>query len=300
MVLTKAALMGAALLLGAGNYLAVRRRRTRSGGATIQARVPMIEAEAGAVVVILLAAAALTSQPPAVDLLLERATLGEVAEAFAPKFPRLVPPPYREMVAASQSSLDVYLRPGPLDRAQSMFNHDTSGLFVLLTAIGAFVDRFGKVRAARHWPLGFLGLAAFLVIIGEPNGWPLGPEGFFETLVSPAVLLHRLSTVLVVVLALFEWRVRVGGLAATRWRYAFPLLSAGGGALLLTHSHSVSALKWTYLMEVTHNAIGLLAVGVGMARWLELRTPGSERRAHGIVWTTCMALIGLVLLFYRE
>jgi hypothetical protein len=53
-------------------------------------------------------------------------------------------------------------------------------------------------------------------------------------------------------------------------------------------------------MEVTHNAIGLLAVGVGMARWLELRTPGAERRAYGIVWTTCMALIGLVLLFYRE
>jgi putative copper resistance protein D len=114
------------------------------------------------------------------------------------------------------------------------------------------------------------------------------------------VLLHRLSTVLVVALALFEWRVRVGGLGATRWRYAFPLLAVLGGALLLTHSHSVSALKWTYLMEVSHNAIGLLAVVLGIARWLELRTPAPERRAYGTVWTTCMALIGLVLLFYRE
>jgi copper resistance protein D len=299
MVATKVALMGAALLLGAGNYLAVRRWRRRGGGA-VEERVPMVEAEAGAVVVILLAAAALTSQPPAVDLVSERATLGEVAATLAPKRPRLVPPPYREMVAASQSSLDLYLQPGPLDRAQSTFNHDAAGVLVLITAIGALIDRSGKVRAARHWPLAFLGLAAFLVIIGEPNGWPFGPEGLFETLVAPAVLLHRLSTVLVIVLALLEWRVRVGGLATTRWRFAFPLLCAGGGALLLTHSHSVSAVKWAYLIEVSHNAIGVLAVVVGMARWLELRAPTPERRAYGFVWTTCMVLIGVVLLFYRE
>jgi putative copper resistance protein D len=74
-----------------------------------------------------------------------------------------------------------------------------------------------------------------------------------------------------------------------------------GGALLLTHSHSVQAVKWAYLVELSHNAIGLLAVLVGLGRWLELRSPdAATRRTSGLLWPTCMVLVGLVLVFYRE
>jgi putative copper resistance protein D len=247
------------------------------------------------VLAILLAAAALTSQPPAVDVA-DRAAPREVASAFAPRRPQLVPPPWREMVAASPSSLDAYARPGPLDRAQSNFNHNVAGLLVLLTAVGALLDRTGRFPAARHWPVGFLALAAFLLAIAEPNGWPLGPEPFFASLRAPSVLVHRLATLLVGALALLEWRVRTDP-RPRRGRLAFPLLCGLGGVLLLTHSHSVFAARWAFLTELTHDAIGLLAVLMAIDRWLEVR-PGGGRRGWG--WAMGMALVGLVLLFYRE
>jgi putative copper resistance protein D len=301
MVLTKIGLMATALILGARNFRASRRWRRGSATAGEVGGVrSLVEAEAGVLVVIVLAAAALTSQPPAVDVR-EQATPREVAEVFAPKRVQLSRPPYRELVATAAASLDPYALPGPYDRAQSNFNHNVSGLLVLVVALGALLDRTGKLPAARHWPLAFLLLAAFMLMLAEPNGWPFGPEGFFETLLAPAVLLHRLATALVVALAVFEWRVRVGGLAATRWRFAFPVLAGAGGALLLTHSHSVLAAKWAYLIEVSHNAIGLLAVLIAVGRWLELRSPDSAaRRAYGLVWPACLVLVGLVLVFYRE
>jgi len=170
----------------------------------------------------------------------------------------------------------------------------------LLTAVGAFLGRFGKARLKANWPLLFMPLALFLFLYGEPNGWPLGTEGFWETLVVPGVLQHRLATLLVVVLALFEWRVRADGLGTTKWRFAFPLLCGVGGVLLLTHSHSVFAVKSEFLIEISHNAIGFLAVLMGAARWLELSLPGPSPRLPGLLWICCMLLIGFVLLFYRE
>jgi len=70
--------------------------------------------------------------------------------------------------------------------------------------------------------------------------------------------------------------------------------------LLLTHSHTVFALKWAFLIEVSHNAIGVLAVMMGAWGWLEQRLDGRERRIAGLAWPVCFTLVGVVLLFYRE
>jgi putative copper resistance protein D len=203
-------------------------------------------------------------------------------------------------VAAAPSALDPYALPGPLDKIQSNFNHNMSGLFVILIGLGAFLDRATGARCARHWPLAFLAFALFLVIFIEPTVWPLGKQSFFATLKAPEVLQHRLATLLVLVLGLLEWRLSVRRLSTTRWRYAFPALYGVGGALLLSHSHSVFAIKWAFLIEVSHNAIGVLAVLVGAARYLELRLPGREGRIAGLIWPVCFILVGVVLLFYRE
>jgi putative copper resistance protein D len=297
MVLSKTALLLAALVLARSGFLAARRWRASRGAFGADSRVASrLEGEAAIVLVTLLAAAALTSQPPAVDVA-DRPGPLEVAATFAPKRPQLVPAPWRELQETAASSLDPFAAPSALDRVQSNFNHNVSGVIVLLAAAVALLGRVARARIARHWPLLLLPLAAFLLAFAEPNGWPFGAEGFFETLRSPAVLLHRAATGLVLALALFEWRVQAGGLGATRWRYAFPILCFVGGALLLTHSHSVLAARWAFLIEVSHDAIGLLAVLIGVSRWLELRS-GHERRA--LAWPALMTLVGLVLLFYRE
>jgi putative copper resistance protein D len=80
----------------------------------------------------------------------------------------------------------------------------------------------------------------------------------------------------------------------------FPLLCAGGGALLLTHSHAMLNLKSEFLAEVSHMPLGILGVIVGWSRWLELRLPPPANQIPGRVWVASMVLIGILLVFYRE
>ena len=82
--------------------------------------------------------------------------------------------------------------------------------------------------------------------------------------------------------------------------YLFPVLSALGGVLLLTHSHSAFALKSDFLKQVSHTAMGVLAVLVACGRWLELQLAQRAGRVAGLASHVAMLLIGVVLIFYRE
>ncbi len=107
---------------------------------------------------------------------------------------------------------------------------------------------------------------------------------------------------LVIALAVFEWRVQTGRVKSGRARLAFPVLIAISGALLLTHSHSLGNLKEEVLAELSHIPIAIFAVTAGWSRWLELRLPSENqtRTVMARLWPVCIALIGVVLLNYRE
>ena len=94
--------------------------------------------------------------------------------------------------------------------------------------------------------------------------------------------------------------VRSGRLASQRCALVFPLLCGVGGALLLTHSHASLNLKDEYLIEVTHMPLGLLGMAVGWSRWLEIRLPHPDDRLPGWFWAVAFALVGALLLLYRE
>lgn len=315
MVLTKGALLLAALTLGGLNFLLVRQwARGRADGAPAGAVGAFVEVEVGLGMTILLAAASLTSLPPAVDVVADRAMPAEVAVRFAPKVPRLVSPPVGQLLAVAAPIEDTLSTRQPEEYAWSEYNHHMAGLFVSAMGLLAVLERTGRARWARHWPLGFLGLAAFLFVRNDPRAWPLGPAGFWESMVLPDVLQHRLVVLVVVGLGVFEWLVRVGRLSRPGWRLVFPVLCAVGGALLLTHSHAMFNLKSEFLAEVSHAPMGILAVFMGWGRWLELRLPeahnlgpggarsgpGEGQRLAGWVWAVSMVLIGAILLFYRE
>ncbi|HEV7393836.1 MAG TPA: hypothetical protein VGO08_19500, partial [Burkholderiales bacterium] len=283
------------------NFIAVRRWRTARDSSGIRQNVPAcVEAELAIVMIALLTAASLTSQPPAIDVQTEHASAAEVLAFLAPKKPVFIPPPHDALLASATSTSDAFALPGAIERVQNTFNHNIAGLLVLVIAVAAALDRTGRIAVARHWPLLFLTLAAFLFVFAEPTVWPLGSEGFWSTLAVPGVLQHRLATALVVGLALAEWRVRVGRLSATRWRFVFPVLCVAGGAMLLTHSHSVFATRSEFLIELSHGLLGLLAVLIGVGRWLELRLAEPANRAAGLLWPVCLTAVGLMLLFYRE
>jgi len=318
MVGAKATMFAALLLLGLGNLLVVERLRADPGTPVLRMR-RFAEVEIGVGFSIFFAAASLTSVPPAVDLAQDRVTWAEIAERNTPHLPRLVSPDYDALaLPALQAQLDreaVETRsagppaftPGAgelsprnaADIAWSEYNHHWAGLFVIAIGLLGLLHRAG-LGLARHWPLVLLGLAGFLFVRSDPEVWPLGDIGFFASLRDVEVLQHRVFVVLIVAFALFEWGVRTGRLRRSGAALVFPLLTALGGALLLTHSHAISNVKEQLLIEVSHIPLALAGIGAGWSRWLELRANGSVRRIAGWVWPVCFLIVGVILLIYRE
>src|SRR5207244_10304405 len=131
---------------------------------------------------------------------------------------------------------------------------------------------FLGVRAARHWPLVFLGLATFLFVRNDPRAWPLGPAGFWESLSLPDVLQHRTFVILVVAFAVFEWMVRTNRLAERPWGYVFPLLCAVGGGLLLARWQAMCMVMVEFLTVVTHATLVFLRAFDGCRQMLVVRS----------------------------
>ncbi len=307
------------LALGFGNLLVTERLRRDPGTSTLRLR-RFAEVEIGIGFTIFFAAASLTSVPPGIDLTQDRASWHEiVSRDFTPRPPRLVSPDHDRLgIPALQAQLDreaAARRAEPRaafvegsgelpprnadDIAWSEYNHHWAGLFVLVIGLLALLHRAG-LRWARHWPLVFLGLGAFLFVRSDPEVWPLGNIGVFESLRDVEVVQHRVFVLLAVALGLFEWAVRTGRLRSQKAALAFPLLCALGGALLLTHQHAIANVKDQLLIEWTHTLLALAALAAGWARWLELRLPGRVAREAGWVWPACLLLVGMLLLFYRE
>ncbi len=317
MVATKAVLFGLLLFLGALNYQIVRQG---PAGSILSTLKRLGEAEIGIGITVILTAASLTSLPPAVDLTHDRVSSHEIFTRMAPRLPRLTSPAMQDLpediYAAQKKAFDSeslspesYV-PGqagtrlntPAEKSWSEYNHHWAGILVLLIGFLAFVAQATRVSWARNWPLIFLGLSLFLFLRSDPEVWPLGPNGFWATLADPEVLLHRFFVVLVIALAVFEWRVQTGRVVSAGVRLVFPALVAVSGALLLTHSHTLGNLKEEVLAELSHIPLAILAVIAGWSRWLELRLPpeNQTRTILARVWPACFVLIGVFLLNYRE
>ncbi len=318
MVTAKAAMFGALLLLGLGNFVVVERLRRDPGTSVLRMR-RFAEVEIGIGCSIFFAAASLTSVPPAVDLSQDRVVWSEIAARNTPELPSLASPDHDKLaLPALQAQLDAEAAkkqaaapeafvPGSgelpvrnaADVAWSEYNHHWSGLFVVLIGVLGLLHRAG-VRWARHWPLALLGLAVFLFLRSDPEVWPLGEIGVWESLRDVEVLQHRVFVLLIIAFALFEWGVRTGRLRDPRAALVFPLLTALGGALLLTHSHAIANIKDQLLIELSHTPLALAGIAAGWSRWLELRADGPVRRWAGWVWPVCFVLVGAILLNYRE
>jgi len=300
---TKVALLGAALVLAAANRRAVHRARATAADGGLTTTVPsFVEGETLLAVLILFTAATLASQPPAIDVVEERAAWSEVVRVFTPKWPSLRTPSVAAMEADTSDPLAVV--GGERTAAAyswSNYSHNVAGLFLLAMSLLAIAGSGGRGGWGRHWPLGFIGLGIFVFLRTSANDmiWPFGPRSVWTTMLGDAeVLQHRLGALLVVLLGVVEWRARVH--PTSRLPYVFPLLAGAGGLLLLTHSHAAFEPKSYFLIQVTHTTMGGLAVVVACARWLELRLAPPGNRLFGVVSNLALLLIALVLVFYQE
>jgi putative copper resistance protein D len=321
MVVTKAIFLGCLLLLGAANYFLVRAIGRRSSDADIKmSLVRFAEVEIGIGLTVILAAASLTSQPPGVDLPQDRVTLQEIVARYSPRMPQFTSPPVKavakseneERRRASAAGLKVpsSFIPGesgfgtdtPDDIAWSEYNHAWAGVVVFLMGILALLSRSRYFAWAKIWPLTFLGLAVFLFLRSDPENWPIGPNGFWESFGSADVLQHRIAVVLIIVFAIFQWRVETNRVHSHAAALVFPVVGALGGVVLLTHTHGLSNVKEQLLVEISHTAIAIFAVIAGWSRWLELRLPSENptRKYLAWVWPVCFILIGAILVDYHE
>ncbi len=321
MVAAKVAMFLGLLALGYGNFR-LTRRLGRVPGTSVVRLKRFAEVEIGVGFTLFFAAASLTSVPPAIDLVNDRVTLQEIVERNAPRLPRLVSPDHDALALnALQAQLDAEARaqaskplpafvPGSgalparnaADIAWSEYNHHWAGVFVVVIGLLALLSEAG-LRWARHWPLLFLVMAGFLLVRADPEVWPLGSVGLLESLRDVEVLQHRFFVLLIIVFGLWEWRVRVGR-AGPRAALVFPLVTAAGGAALLTHSHAIANIKDQLLIELTHTPLALAGIAAGWARWLELRLDpvanARARRIAGLAWPLCFILVGVLLMLYRE
>jgi copper resistance protein D len=269
---------------------------------------------------VILAAASLTSQPPGVDLPHDRITLQEIVARYSPRMPQFTSPPVKAVAKSSKEErrraiaagrkLPSSFVPGtsgfgndtPDDIAWSEYNHAWAGVVVFVVGILALLSRSRYFAWAKIWPLMFLGLAVFLFLRSDPENWPIGPNGFWESFDSMDVLQHRIAVVLIIVLAIFQWRVETNRVHSHTAALVFPVLCALGGVVLLTHTHSLSNVKQQLLVELSHTALAIFAVIAGWSRWLELRIPSENRTRKYLawVWPVCFILIGVILMGYHE
>jgi len=307
------------LAFGFKNLVIVAQLR-RSPDAPVLAMRRFAEVELGVGIAVFLCAASLMSLPPAIDFKHDRVTWDQLVDRMTPEAPRLTSPDHDALAipqlearpagagqtagtgtppTAYSPGGGVIVPPTAADKAWSEFNHHWAGILVLAAGLLVLLERCG-LPLARHWPLLFLALAVFVGVRSDPEGWPLGSLGFWETLRDPEVMQHRLFALLVIIFALIEWGVRTEVLTSKRAALVFPLLVAGGGTLMFAQSHSLGPVSQELLIEWTHIPIALLGVAGGWARWLELRLPSPRGRFYGWLWPVFFIAIGAILLNYRE
>jgi len=319
MTMTKVLLLFILLFLGGMNFLTVEGLRKDPSTSILRMR-RFAEVEIGIGLTVLFAAASLTSLPPGEDLTQDRVSLYEIADRMTPQWPpRLVSPGHDAlaipMLEARIAEAKTENIAAPLafvpgeglapprnasDIAWSEYNHHWAGIFVLLIGFLALIEHARWGRWARHWPVVFLGMAGFLFFRSDPEVWPLGDIGFFESLRDPEVVQHRFFVILITLFGVFEWRVRTGKIAQPKAALVFPLITALGGMFMLTHSHAIANLKDQLLIEMSHVPLALSGIIAGWARWLEIRLDGRASRIASWVWPIGFILVGLILLIYRE
>ena len=313
MVSAKVVMLLALLLLGGANYLLVR-------NGSVDFAMPrlrrLIEAELGIGITIILTAASLTSQPPAIDLVNNTATPQQIVARLTPTWPRFgypKPVPHHSPAGLAIAYIGVNgdtvardvdgaaLTVKKLaDIEESESNHHWMGLIVLAMGILALLAKTGKAPWAEYWPLLLISIAIWIFLRADTESWPYGPQGFWASWLKTDVFQHRLAALVCVFFAVFELRARKQKLTTSPFLLIFPLMCAIGGAVLLTHSHSITNVKEELLVELSHVPMGVIAVFAGWSRWLELRLPPANRTVVGWIWPICFVLIGAGLLNYRE
>ena len=188
------------------------------------------------------------------------------------------------------------------DAAYSNRNHHVAGWLVLAISGLMFLPVF-QVRQAPWlrpaWTVIAMAIGVLILVFSDPEGWPVGYLTLAQSLASEEVREHKLSGVIVLVLASVEFLRLRGRLAHPAWGSFLPILCIGAGAILVGHQHAVSNFSYLGRANIPHVTEGLTVILAGSAKLLyDWRLWGG--RLASLAWPSLMVALALQLILYME
>ncbi|MEW6544861.1 MAG: hypothetical protein AB1411_14785 [Nitrospirota bacterium] len=186
----------------------------------------------------------------------------------------------------------------------SIFMHDTAGIFLVVISLCAFLGGFESRWLAwlqGLWPAVWIIMGLFLFVRGDPDAWPMGGPGLWESVTTlptaHQVIQHKVLTLVAVFIGLFEWLKGRRVLAHPVWAYVIPTLWAGAALALLLHRHLEHPQM--DLANMQHLSWGIQGLLLAVLRLLEdTRVVRWPHRAG--LWTIVLMALGVQIALYTE
>jgi copper resistance protein D len=194
------------------------------------------------------------------------------------------------------------------DKKESEFNHHLAGLFVAIAGLFMLFQKnlITRWSAARFvWPACFLLAGIFVLIWSDTELWPFGHRHWLEALRNnPEVLQHKTFAVLLLGLGAIEWQRARGVLRSVWSAWIFPLIAIVGSTILIFHQHEGGMvgehhMETMALIQSEHLSYTIAGLAIGLAKGLS-ETQSRFAPIFGKIWPTLMAILGVLLMFYRE
>lgn len=198
--------------------------------------------------------------------------------------------------------------PKTTDTGMSEFNHHLAGAVVLFLGVSAIL-LYAWPRQFRFlkyvWPASLLAFGIYLILYSDPPKWPSGYMSFAASMSDPETRQHKIYALLLIVLGSIELSRAAGLAKANYWKYAFPALATFGALYLVFHEHgsghehmmmSRESYQIVLYQHITYIVVGM-AAGVSMLLYNMGKLRG---KSAPYLWPSFIALLGILLLVYRE
>ncbi|MBI4460690.1 MAG: hypothetical protein HY648_11615 [Acidobacteria bacterium] len=192
----------------------------------------------------------------------------------------------------------------------SEFNHHLAGFFILLVGLLALLEPYLAARFSflrYFWCALFWIPGVYLLILSDPEAWPVGPESLHYVLTQDTqVLQHKIFSFLLIGLGVVEY-LRVRHRLRAKWTIAlFPAIAAGGAMLLLfhpaaAHAGGMDTEVHAAMQKIQHQHISFSVVGFGIALTKAMADTGwFPARLIRIIFALLLGLLGGLLITYAE
>ena len=184
----------------------------------------------------------------------------------------------------------------------SLFMHHSSGVALIVIGLLLLSDRLTRGRiAAIQLGIAFLwlGFGAHVFVRSDPEGWPIGPAGFLESLSMPTSrewIQHKLLSLIPMALGVWTLWSRHAN-PKPYLTYAMGAVLAVGGAALLVHQH----LNHPSMDVVNIQHRGMAVTSLFIAGSFVTNGLASDKRRWLPYMVACgLLILGLQLAFYIE